>query len=167
MKELKTYAHLYMGCEVNILHRVLDDTEETFVERGKLVGITESEVERGKLIAIIDMNCESLQECYIEDVKLILRPLSDMSEEEARHIYRSYFGKSTAEDWSGDTGSAYFRPKQITPNKTHGLRIVEGEDYSSGDFMTVVGLMPYLLSRGFDLFGLIDSGLAVSKTETK
>lgn len=152
MKELKTYAHLYLGCQIT---------------RNDLTGKL-SEIDIDNNLATMKFSDEIGQNISVpvDEIKLILRPLSDMTNVEGRHIYKNYFGLSVAEDFSGDTGSAYFRPKQITPNKTHGLRIVEGEDYSTGDFMTVAGLMPYLLSRGFDLFGLIDAGLAVSKTES-
>lgn len=153
MKELKTYAHLYLGCQI--------------IRDGMTGKLSEIDVDHNLVTMKFSDEIGQNISVPMDEVKLLLRPLSNMTEEEARHIYRNYFGKSTAEDWSGDTGSAYFRPKQIVPKKENAIRIIEGHDYSTGDFMIVVELVPYLLSHGFDLFGLIDAGLAVSKTETK
>lgn len=120
MKELKNYIHLYLGADVIIKHAT--GIEET----GKLVGVTASEVEPWETLAIINLG--TFQEFYVEEVKLVLRPLSDMTEEEKKE---------------------YNHRKQLK------------------------GYMPevhadntlWLLSKSFDLFGLIHAGLAVSKTE--
>lgn len=163
MKEIKDYLHFYLGQKIS---RHIDPE---LSEVGVLKGICQSEVEPDKMVVIIDYSGECFTEAYIEEVKPILRPLSDMTEEEGYEIYFQYFGSETAEDWSGDTGSAYFQPKKIRPGKYHGLRIVNGTDYSSGDFGTVIKILPFLLSRGFDLkgFDLIDAGLAIDATKIK
>lgn len=96
--------------------------------------------------------------------KLVLRPLSDILNTEAFEVYKRYFEKETTEDWSGDTGSAYFNPKQVRVKAEHAIRIFNGEDWEQGDFMKVCSIVPYLLKHRFDIFGLIESGLAIDAT---
>jgi len=100
---------------------------------------------------------------HLNEVKLLLRRVESITPNEAVYLYKMYFGKDTAEDWSGDTGSAYFNPKKVIPTIENALRIIRGDDYSSGDFMLVVSIVPWLLSKSFDLFGLIDSNQAIEK----
>lgn len=161
--ELKEVLPFYIGCQVSREH--IETRSKKFYERGKLVGVSESEVEYNKVVAIIEVGLDHFHEWYAEETIPHLRRLSSMTEEEGNEIYFRYFGKRTTEDWTGDTGSAYFRPKQIQASKAHALRIIEGQDYSTGDFMTVVSIVPYMLSKGFDLFSLIDSGQAIEQTE--
>lgn len=71
-----------------------------------------------------------------DELKPILRPLSDMTLEDGK-----YFGiedEKELGEWKYDFG--YFGV--LPPDDFH-----------------------YLLSRGFDLFGLIDAGLAIDKTK--
>lgn len=146
IKDIKDYLHLYLGCECRCY---------SLSDRNGWIDRVTPEL----LIQIDD------EDSGINGLCLLLRPLSDMTEEEGYEIYFQYFGSKTADDWSGDTGSAYFQPKKVRPGKYHGLRIVDGTDYSSGDFGTVIKILPFLLSKGFDLFGLIDAGIAIDKTK--
>ena len=101
-KELKDYLHLYLGCKINtsINGTVMD---------GKWYD------------RIMNNECDGLP---------ILRPLSDMSEEEKTNIEGT--------DWT---------------NMVNG-----GWEYSPETFL-------FLLSKHFDLFELIESGLAVNAAE--
>lgn len=92
-----------------------------------------------------------------------LRRLSSITNTEAFEIYKMYFGKETALDFSTDNGSANYRPKQVRVLAEHAIRIFNGDDYETGDFMKVLSIVPYLLKQQFDLFGLIDEGLAIEK----
>lgn len=159
MKELKTYAHLYLGCEVRNYYG-----NETYDE-GVLVGISASEVEPNKTIAIFSNGGTVFQECYIEDAKLILRPLSDMTEEELRELIRYDKLKEQYENPSYE---------RIGFDKLTGIDIhyyiptEEGSLYNSWtlNFHAMNAHdFAWCLSKGFDLFQLIDAGLAVSKTE--
>jgi hypothetical protein len=78
-----------------------------------------------------------------------------------------YFNKDFVFDYSKDTGSANFIPARARILAKDAIRIFEGRDYETGDFMKVVSIVPYLLSKHFDLFGLIDAGLAIDKTKIK
>lgn len=74
----------------------------------------------------------------IKDIKLVLRRLSSMSEDEGDYIeVPGYYKKEFVK--AHNQREAAFTPDQFQ----------------------------YLLSRGFDLFGLIDAGLAVEPVPTK
>lgn len=128
-KELKDYLHLYLGCEC-----ILDNKET-----GKLIGfdsrLHDSDVEMVCFTIWIDK--ENDWSVYNDDknferIKPILRPLSDMTEEEKQNIEGT--------DWS------------LLPDS--------GWEYTAETFL-------FLLSKGFDLFGLIEAGLAIDKITLK
>lgn len=100
-KDIKDYLHLYLGCQVLI-------DGETLVT---LVGFSHTyDIE-------LYVNNQWLHHRFC---KLLLRPLSDMTDEEMDEV------------WYG--------PSERTR---------------------------YLLSKGFDLFGLIEAGLAIDATTLK
>jgi hypothetical protein len=74
----------------------------------------------------------------IEEQKICLRPLSDMTEEELEYIL--------------DIGE-------------HQSRIYGVEEFIAGWKAFGSETFRYLLSKHFDLFGLIESGLAIDKTK--
>ena len=80
-----------------------------------------------------------------KDCKLLLRPLSDMTEDEG-------FALS---DIMG-----FFTPDNFISAIKSGSKYVM-------DFRLSFELTQYLLKQGFDLFGLIESGLAIDKTKTQ
>ena len=167
MKEIKDYLHLYLGSEC--LYEYKFTTQDGIeIRKAKMIGFCENGVvelrpidKHGNTSSTVTLRRD------VRGIKLILRPLSDMTNSEAQVFYRNYWGKDYAEDWSGDTGSAYFNPKKVQITKEHTMRIFEGLDYETGDFLTVARMIPQLLRCGFDLFGLIESGLAISKTQTQ
>jgi hypothetical protein len=147
-KNIKDYLHLYLGCEV------LFDNKKWILTR---VGGNYCDLVRNR------------ERCSVHpgDLKLLLRPLSDILNTEAFEVYKMYFNKDFVFDYSKDTGSANFIPARVRILAKDAIRIFEGRDYETGDFMKVVSMIPYLLSKHFDLFGLIDAGLAIDKTKIK
>jgi hypothetical protein len=125
---IKDYLHLYLGCDVCREHK--ESRSKKFFEYAKLVGISMSEVEKDKHVAILEVGLDHFHEWYVEETILVLRPLSDMTEEESS-LCRKMFNDTTDN------------------NKLLGE--VEAA-------RTV-----YLLSKGFDLFGLHDAGLCLYK----
>lgn len=115
-KDIKDYLHLYLGCEI-ITHSV-----------------------DGKQVAKQILNTSWLDEIQrgYNPVKPILRPLSNMTEEE---------GKEAESAWNEFMGF--------------------GETISRGMNCAHANRIKYLLSKGFDLFGLIEAGLALDKTTLK
>jgi hypothetical protein len=122
-KNIKDYMHLYLGNRA-ILN--LHDEPEPY------------HVDVDGILIDMDMNACSIQ--------LILRPLSDMSEDEALEVAENILSLNglNLDDWSAkDIVSAYVEQwDRYTPEETK-----------------------WLLSKGFDLFGLIESGLAIDKTK--
>lgn len=120
-KKIEAYIHLYLGCGA---------TEGNDALVGKLSGIHLNH-------CYIDYDYK-IQSVSIDNLKLVLRPLSDMTEEELKH-----FGVSetlTKEELQ----QHFFDCPFFTPDE-----------------------YVYLLKHGFDLFGLIEDGLAVDKTKMK
>jgi len=153
-KKIEDYLNLYLGCEL------LYKYSGTWTKE-------EGENNFTKSMRRLDYRTmQDVEEKRIE-IKPILRPLSDMLNTEAFEIHKMYFGTETTLDFTGDTGSAYFNPKTVKVTTYHALRIINGEDYEIGDFMKVVSIVPYLLSKHFDLFGLIEAGLAIDKITLK
>lgn len=117
-KKIEDYLHLYLGCEcqtpegVMKLNAVYHDSNPVFYD--------------------------SVNDFAFSEIKLILRPLSSMTEVEQNEIGLYGGGGNKFCDWKG------------TP--------VNG--FSPDTFRL-------LLSKSFDLFGLIESGLAIDATTLK
>jgi hypothetical protein len=107
-------------------------------------------------IVVIDSILLASVEQGLYEVKPILRPLSDMTEDEARSVW----GKCYGDDF-GD-GECLL----------HLIATVDSDERNDSEFDVLLGYPDgwrYLLSRHFDLFGWIEAGLAIDKTkiETK
>jgi hypothetical protein len=157
-KEIKDYIHHYIGCDV-AYH---------FEGRGKLVGISASEVEKGKVIAIIDIGIVDFQEWYVEECKPILRKLSSMTEVEARDIAVIMFGQPDSVKWRLENKTNYLNVYRKHYHISFTIDLASGDVdiYDEGGIQTTINhhfITKYLLSKGFDLFGLIDAGLAIEK----
>lgn len=113
-KELKDYLHLYLGCKV--------ETE-------------------GAKIKTLDLTLLDLAINEKIGLTPILRPLSDMSEDEALECWKA--------------------TDRLHTETLDGWQVV---DYyrKNTDFFEAVEFH-YLLSKHFDLFKLIESGLAIDK----
>jgi hypothetical protein len=124
-KELKDYLHLYLGCEVFIesYSFMNGNKREKLIDKLTEVGIN------GRI------DCEK----YTPpdgDVKLVLRPLSDMTEEEKTEMMQ--------QKHKYDTGNSMSHT--ITD---HAYRV------------------HWAINKHFDLFGLIEAGLAIDKATLK
>lgn len=120
--ELKDYLHFYLGCECmmtkpsyHAVHELHLSVKERFVLRGKL------------LAYFIETTTQA-------EIKPILRPLSDMTNDEWNEMGRKL---------------------------RTGANIRTARDLWKMNAEETV----YLLSKHFDLFGLIDAGLAIDSTK--
>ena len=122
-KELKDYLHLYLGCEVLVEGDIR-----------KLITIY--------LNGYVEVNYNDIggQEFPINEIKPILRPLSDMTEAE-KITYEKMV--SDAQDYDGTKMSAW----------TDSF-IVEISEH-----------IKWLLSKHFDIFNLHDAGLCLYKNK--
>jgi hypothetical protein len=120
----KDILHFYLGQQVCRVH---SDGE---LELAKMVGVTASEVEEGKTVSILDVGIKDVfHEWYVEETKLILRPLSSMTEEELNECNID-LGQILLAQFPKDAGLKFFTANQFA----------------------------YLLSKGFDIFNLHESG---------
>lgn len=157
MKELKDYMHLYFGCRVQ--YEGILNGEELKKERKENEGdcffIPKVKEVRGVKIGILKsietnvsnstIKCrigrKGLQTHYGNgNFKLILRPLSDITDEEKKRIgfdaYKVLRGSNSL--------PAFSESKVWAAEQT-----------------------AFLLSKHFDLFGLIEAGLAIDATKVK
>jgi hypothetical protein len=96
-KKIEDYLHLYLGCQVKIynLHSV-----------GKFHCIDKL----GKIIVDFDDYSKS---CLMHEVKPILRPLSDMTEEERSEIFKMVFGR----EFPSNGGIRFIEKTRIDPSR--------------------------------------------------
>lgn len=116
-KDIKDYLHLYLGCSVAIGYKYPD---------GMRIDVIAGVSKNGIYTSNEDF-------CSSDQFKLLLRPLSDMTEEECIVL-----------GWSSSYQCAIIKhkPENLQPNE-----------------------ILFLLKNAFDLFELIQSGLAIDKTK--
>jgi hypothetical protein len=122
-KNIKDYLHLYIGCQCQMMGQ--EDETQTF----KLTGVSFDDTQN-----VWWAYFAATEEMYavIEDVFPILRPLADITEDEAKEGRKMFSNMADS-------------------------------DYSQGEIWAAQ--TRHWLSKGFDLFGLIESGLAIDKTK--
>lgn len=155
MKELKDYIHLYIGCKVMAKDPRLEEDHAPVL--GVLTGL---HGEYGPEVAFFDTphhTSESPE--YPGEVKLVLRPLKSLTEEEAKQ---------------------YARLKGYKDDYIQNFKFIHaGFEFGNENSMTFLCLVPpygnqhkpeqftYLLSKWFDVFGLHAAGLCVYENEVK
>ena len=129
-KRIEDYLHLYLGCEI------IGTYDDQSGGKGYLTGVTngghECEIQ---FIREDGINVEEEPQFNeAKEVKLILRQLGDMTDEERAQ-------KDRLKNMEDNYTSAW----EPLMNRAESIR--------------------YLLSKHFDLFGLIPAGLAIDKTQ--
>lgn len=148
-KELKDYLHLYLGCEVetNIPGQYVHPYGCV-----KLEDLTPENLYRIlDRIYINERNKQTWDEDSDHYCNLILRPLSDMTDEEVNQCEDAMWGSF---------------PDPKTGDKEVFLKsfINDTSDYRPGYEITVAATN-WFRKNGFDVDGLIDAGLAIDKTK--
>lgn len=146
-KDIKDYLHLYLLADV-----LVQGEERT----GRLTGTMNGNYECEIQFRLVDNPHHSEEEpetVNADDVKLCLRPLSDISEEE-KDAFIEICGLEP-EDISCLVRSRddFFPEPETSFGTAHLTNIAQWS----------VGVI-YLLSKQFDLFQLIELGLAIDKT---
>lgn len=139
-KKIEDYLHLYLGCE--IMDFSLDKTSpKRFTLDVNNIGYP---LKAG-------MNINGI-------IKPLLRPLSDMTEEEAIEL-------AALSEWP-----PHFRDVKTARNKFNDIIVtwegmVEGGETfnATGELFYCSEQFQWLLEKGFDLFELILNGLAIAK----
>ena len=129
-KKIEDYTHLYIGCEV------FGTYSDQSGSKGYLSGVTNGGTECEIQFFLEDgINVEEDPVWNdVKEIKLILRPLSDMTIEECGYC-------KIPPHWSNED--------------LHEL--IDEEAWTCEQ-------VRYMLSKHFDLFGLIEAGLAIDKT---
>lgn len=142
MKDIKDYLHFYIGCKAEFL-----GYKKTWT--GDITIFTIMAMADGEL----------------GYVKPILRPLSDITESEAKELIirdnRQYLV-----DWIEKGQYEEYPDRQ--DYSTYLSRLHDNDECYCSQLLQAIGnfeVWTYLLSKGFDLFGLIESGLAIDKTK--
>jgi hypothetical protein len=175
-KKIEDYLHLYLGCLVI-----------TTIGEGQLVSITHDEAIYCKVVYGV-MGPDFDDNHLVEDTKPILRPLSDITDNEIDELASVLLGKETHcySKWRSKEGdyilAEWKKEKPHAPldekyeYMTMGMSINENfvihhkwDYHNSGGVGTTNEplhnhneITRYLLSKHFDIFGLIDSGLATT-----
>lgn len=162
-KDIKDYLHLYKGCECEYL----EPSHMNDRVRGIFLGYMD------KHHASIENQNFGVQ---VDEIMLILRPLSDMTEMEIIKVlsdickdiftYSPLISNCTFMT-EGDNATGVICTSEH--NERYGLTVdVEiGVEFSIDSSQMKVNQFKYtvwLLKHGFDLFGLIEAGLAIDKT---
>lgn len=195
-REIKEFLHLYLGCEgiadmtlylkgkgkeydLSAVPVIFDSINRNRAELtdGRIdqwVGLTMQCGERGILYYDV---FDRLVNCYTHFIhpqyfKPLLRPLSDMTEEEMKELLCLDFAPSDdvfrnmVTEFKFDVNEPQRRTKRGTGVGFSVFK--DGSHYMSGT-LSFVDLNPhqfvYLLKLGFDLFGLIEAGLAIDKSK--
>lgn len=124
MKKIEDYIHLYIGQEI-----------ETGTGKVTLYAVKKEIIPCTNFGMVVLNGNITHGLTWDNECKLILRPLSDMTEEEKNYI-----------DELQKIEDEISCPLLRVHKTRHGEQL------------------RYLLSKGFDLFGLIDAGLAITKT---
>lgn len=138
-KKIEDYLRLYIGCEIQA-----PSPDEEFVQcKGLLTGIHgefEAEVQFYDINNNVD---EEPSYCPYDRIKPLLRPISDMTEDEMFEM-------------SEITG--------LLQNENLIKAWVNGSAFSLS-IHKMPELFTFLLKKGFDVFGLCEAGLAIDKTK--
>jgi len=142
-KNIKDYLHFYIGCEFS---NGLD----------------------AKVRTVTFSNADTILGAKVGDFKLILRPLSDMTEEEMKELYLLVFGKKFVGDNISHRDGLTKNDRWVLWSGIERLFIYKDGDVGADcdlHYMRVPyqKVFTWQLSKGFDLFGLIDAGLVIKK----
>lgn len=143
MKDIKDYIQFYLGCDVQWARNSLQTPSKAKLLCYNICGECVLE------------NKDNQFQVNISLIKPILRPLSSMTEEEAKHLFVLHFDAD---------------PEKIVYShfdEVENYHIAEWDNRRFAIYLKALSpdAFIYLLSKGFDLFGLIESNLAVASNK--
>lgn len=181
MKKIEDYLHFYLGCEVK-------------TDTGKLT-LTGIHIDKwSRIEKAVVLNGNVTHTIAFEYIKPILRQLSDMTEEEANlfawlcldsehhlddetkvsrdEIDTDLHKNDNATMLDGDIEiyievSCRCYEGAVVIRKDGSITLWNNEDEADERIDGMAFKIKYLLSKHFDLFGLIEFGLAIDKTTLK
>lgn len=153
-KNIKDYLHLYNGCTIRRFNKHIGTLD------GKLCGFKDGFNES---YILVNHGMNIVRVGWNEEFKPILRPLSSMTDDEAIEVCKFETPKGR---W-GDIEIEEIRDNKIwylDGSMFHGDGISEYEDCFIYFNQLDSEQFRFLISKHFDLFGLIKEGLAIDAT---
>ena len=149
-KDLRDYINLYIGCSVVLDHGTSTESIE------KMTGVLMSQfiVEDQQLFAQVEMKTImsiSHRNHPVNRLKLVLRPLSSMTEEEAKELIGPLLDLKILMIVGG--GISYSTIETDGEPETLFFRALDPVRFK------------WMLSKGFDIFDLIPAGLAIEQKQ--
>jgi hypothetical protein len=141
-KNIADYLFLYLGCDVKIIGQ-----PDAILGA---VGIND-----GERIVVRWPNDNEWSYADTKEITPVLRPLSDMTEEETKELQSICGLENEDMEFVKEFENRFFDGSGKSFGSAHLTNIRQWADG-----------VHLLLSRGFDLFGLIDAGLAIDKSST-
>lgn len=153
-KEIKDYLHLYLGRQVE----VMPAQAKSYV--GQL-----QQIDVNGYCIVADTSIT--RHTHIDYIKPFLRDLSDMTEEEVKTWLRYRYNSVKEFDEVQKDKSGYWYNFKTESNLTEKVkklkrRFIFWQQISDESYPEN---FKFLLSKGFDLFGLIPAGLAINAKE--
>lgn len=149
-KEFKEVANFYVGCKVKVVN-------ERYVDNGYTGTIKGYLHDENELLVEHDNGGDSWED--IADCKPILKHLSDITEEETGVLFDIPEETEIYRNKSSEKG-LWFDIKWKTPSGDYNYGGV-GMSLMPMDKLNVYKTA-YLLSKGYDLFNLIENGFAIN-----
>lgn len=149
MKDIKEYLKYYLGCEVSYCQ---EPRQKYYLESLQQYGLKHN----GKG-AFIMHDADDSHWVDTDEIKPILRKLESMTEGEASECWRLL-------EWNARINPANRASELIGEFST-----IEEDNGTTNNahWGYFLKILPYLLSHGFDLFNLIENGLAIDKETLK
>lgn len=117
---------------------------------------------QGSICTIMEVSADNtiirtdkLSSVYNDDnFKILVRPWESMTAEEARVLYKIYWGS----EYVNLKPSSDLDPDKRSPNYSDIVRIINGQDFVAGGFEETVNMVPALLKMRFDVWNLVKLG---------
>ena len=147
-KRIEDYLHLYLGCEV----------EWGFEARKKIGRLAGKDERYGWQIFDPSNAIVSYHPCRTDLLKIILRPLSDMTDEHINELWDTvgYNPEYVSPAYPGMTKRKFL--KRVFEENGNEQRI-------EIKFENAAIIQNFLRKKGYDCDGLIPAGLAIDKTK--
>lgn len=164
--ELKDVFHFYLGCEVKTNDVVSGDQVIKHGRVGTFIGYTD----RHRLSARVLFRAGPEGDCNVMMLRPILRHLNSMTEADCPDWFKTWMPNGFDVNWQVSNSHGYI---EVDSRADDGYLLTISQDGSmnceckdNGEQYEYRGaeLFAHLLSRGFDLFGLIKSGKAIDAT---
>lgn len=171
-KKIEDYLPYYLGCEIMYEYKftTIDGSEMRLAKMNYMGvnGITHF-VDLAPIDKFGNASSTTTFRLNVKEIKPILRPFSSMTDDEAQECLAFVFLVPPHNAWMDVEALQQFLSNNVA--FTIGVSEEEQGDIPMNMFeltpQTMFNLTEWLISKHFDIFGLIDAGLAINKTSIK